>query len=401
MFDWDPSTNTWTFEGPKGEQFDYRKDPGYKNITLTLQEQQAAYKTHLQAVADGNAELDPYFNKQWEQRIAIEDSINQQIKATYDAAYAQYQKQINDDAAAKRNADNARRQAEAKAEAKRLKDIETARARAAGESAATFLESSAASRKATADKRIEDLYGGLQTSAKDRLDLMLKQLETDTATAQNTVTGANEQFNKSFKPSTGYTAPVTTLNVAENPLLAALQQQGAGTEEVQAATNLAQQTAGATSDLQKWAMSQLGVGQQNFEAGVQNANAQALQAALQNLATRKSQVGTSFQSDYLTQLDKIAADRAATQSNSDAEIDKLIDEAINIRTDTIKETGITPAPGSREARLQAVATAPSQYANFAQAVKALNPNFNAKKSGKTALEAFPELAKAFGKKTKK
>ena len=394
MFDWDPATGTWTFEGPKGEQFDYRKDPGYKNITLTLQEQQAAYKTHLQAVADGNAELDPYFNKQWEQRIAIEDSINQQLKATYDAAYAQYQSQVNADAAASRKAESDRRQAEAK----RLKDIETVRARAAGESAATFLESSAASRKATADKRIEDLYGGLQTSAKDRLDLMLKQLETDTATAQNTVTGANEQFNKSFKPSTGYTAPVTTLNVAENPLLAALQQQGAGTEEVQAATNLAQQTAGATSDLQKWAMSQLGVGQQNFEAGVQNANSQALQAALQNLATRKSQVGTSFQSDYLTQLDKIAADRAATQSNSDAEIDKLIDEAINIRTDTIKETGLTPAPGSREARLQSVATAPSQYANFAQAVKALNPNFNAKKSGKTAVQAFPELAKAFGKK---
>ena len=396
--EWDPKNKTWINVGDKGEQFDYRKDPGYKNITLTLQDQAAAYKTHLEAVANGNAELDPYFNKQWEQRIAIEDSINQQLKATYDAAYAQYQKQINDDAAAKRNADNARRQAEAKAEAKRLKDIETARARAAGESAATFLESSAASQKATADKRIGDLYGGLQTSAKDRLDLMLKQLETDTATAQNAVTGANEQFNKSFTPSVGYTAPVTTLNVAENPLLAALQQQGAGTEEVQAATNLAQQTAGATSDLQKWAMGQLGVGQQNYEAGVQNANSQALQAALQNLATRKSQVGTSFQSGYQTELDKIATDQAAAQSDSDAAIQKLIDEAANIRAKTIAETGITPVAGSKEARLQAVAEAPSQYANFAQAVKALNPNFNAKKSGKTAVQAFPELAKAFGKK---
>ena len=398
MFDWDPKTGTWTFEGSKGEQFDYRKDPKYKNITLTLQEQQAAYKTHLEAVAAGNMEYDPYFNKQWEQRIAIEDSINQELKATYDSAYAQYQKQINDDAASKRNADNIRRQAEAKAEADRIKAIETARARAAGESAAAYLESSAASRKATADKRIGDLYGGLQTSAKDRLDLMLKQLETDTATAQNTVTGANEQFNKSFKPSTGYTAPVTTLNVAENPLLAALQQQGAGTEEVQAATNLAQQTAGSTSDLQKWAMSQLGVGQQNYEAAAQNANAQALQAALQNLATRKAQIGTSFQSDYQTQLDKIAADQAAAQSSSDAEINKLIDEAANIRSKIIVETGTTPVVGSREARLQTVAEAPSQYANFAQAVKALNPNFNAKKSGKTAVQAFPQLAKAFGKK---
>ena len=392
--EWDPTTKTWINVGDKGEQFDYTKDPGYQSITKILQQQQKDYQAHLKAVADGTAEYDPYFNKQYENQIAIADSVNSQIKATYDAAYAQYQSQVNADAAASRKAEADRRQAEAE----RLKTIETARARAAGESAATFLESSAASQKATADKRIEDLYGGLQTSAKDRLDLMLKQLETDTATAEKSVTGAGEQFTKSFKPSVGYTAPVTTLNVAENPLLAALQQQGAGTEEVQAATNLAQQTAGATSDLQKWAMGQLGVGQQNYEAAVQNANAQALQAALQNLATRKSQVGTSFQSDYQTQLDKIAADQASAQSTSDAEIQRLITEAADIRAKTIAETGITPAPGSKEARMQAVATAPSQYANFAQAVKALNPNFNAKKSGKTAVEAFPELAKAFGKK---
>ena len=397
--EWDPTTKTWINVGDKGEQFDYRKDPNYQNITLILQQQQKDYQAHLAAVNSGDGtEYNPYFNKQYENQIAVADSINSQLKATYDAAYAQYQDKVNTDAAAKRSADNARRQAEAKAEADRIKDIDTARARAAGESAATFLESSAASQKATADKRIGDLYGGLQTSAKDRLDLLLKQLETDTVTAQNTVTGANEQFNKSFTPSVGYTAPVTTLNVAENPLLAALQQQGAGTEEVQAATNLAQQTAGATSDLQKWAMGQLGVGQQNFEAGVQNANSQALQAALQNLATRKSQVGTSFQSGYQTELDKIAADQASAQSDSDAAIQKLIDEAANIRAKTIAETGITPVAGSKEARMQAVATAPSQYANFAQAVKALNPNFNAKKSGKTAVQAFPELAKAFGKK---
>jgi hypothetical protein len=245
---------------------------------------------------------------------------------------------------------------------------------------------------------MSDLYGGLQTSAKDRLDLMLKQLETDTATAGKTITDAGEQYTQSFKPSVGYTAPVTTLNVAENPLIASLQQQGAGTERVKAATDLAQQTAGATSDLQKWAMGQLNVGQQNYEAGMQNVNAQALQAALQNLATRKSQVGTSFQSDYQTQLDKIAADAAAAQSTSDTNIEKLITEAANIRAKTIAETGTTPVAGSKNSRMEDVAMAPSNYANFAAAVKGLNPNFDPKKAGKTAVQAFPELAKAFGKK---
>ena len=386
--EWDPITKTWINVGKEGEQFDYTKDPNYQSVTKILQQQQKDYQAHLAAVASGDGtEYDPYFNKQYENQIAIADSVNQQLKSTYDAAYAQYKSQANAGAASARKAD-----------ADRLKAIDTARARAAGESAATFLESSAATQKATADKRIGDLYGGLQTSAKDRLDLMLKQLETDTATAGKTITDAGDAYTKSFKPSMGYTAPVSTLNVAENPLLAALQQQGAGTGEVQAATDLAKQTAGATSDLQKWAMGQLNVGQQNYEAGMQNVNAQALQAALQNLATRKSQVGTSFQSDYQTQLDKIASEQASSQGSSDAEIQKLINEAANIRAKTIAETGATPVAGSKDARTQAVATAPSQYANFAEAVKALNPNFDAKKSGKTAVQAFPELAKAFGKK---
>ena len=387
---WDEQKGTYVYVPAAGKGgTDYTQDPGYQNVTVILQNANKAFQEHMALVKAGKAEYDPNFMKQYESQIAVADSINSEIKAKYDAALAQESKGVNAAAAAAR-----------KEEAARIKAIDEARARAAGESSAAFLESSAATQKAIADKRIGDLYGGLQTSAKDRLDLMLKQLETDTVTAQKSVTDANDQFVKSFKPSTGYTAPVTTLNVAENPLLAALQQQGAGTEEVQAATNLAQQTAGATSDLQKWAMGQLGVGQQNFETGVQNANAQALQAALQNLATKKSQVGTSFQSDYQSQLDKINADKATAQGASDAEIQKLINEAAAIRAKTIATTGATPVAGSKDARTQAVATAPSQYANFAEAVKALNPNFDAKKAGKTAVQAFPELAKAFGKKTK-
>ena len=386
---WDEQKQTYVYVSTGKGGTDYTQDPGYQNVTVILQNANKAFQEHLAQVKEGKAEYDPNFMKQFETQIAVADSINSQIKAKYDAALAQEAKGVNAAAAAAR-----------KAEADRIKAIETARARAAGESSAAFLESSAATQKAAADKRIGDLYGGLETSAKDRLDLMIKQLTEDTGTAEKAITGAGEQYAKSFKPSVGYTAPVTTLNVAESPLIAALQQQGAGTEEVQAATNLAQQTAGATSDLQKWAMGQLGIGQQNYEANVQNINAQALQAALQNLATRKAQIGTGLQTDYQTQLDKIATEQAAAQGTSDAEIQKLINEAAKIRATTIAETGPTPVAGSKEARTQAVAMAPSQYANFAAAVKALNPNFDAKKAGKTAEQAFPELAKAFGKKTK-
>jgi len=387
---WDEKKQTYVYvpAAGKGGQ-DYTQDPSYQNVTTILQNANKAFQEHLAQVKAGKVEYDPNFMKQYESQIAVADSINSDIKAKYDAALAQESKGVNAAASAAR-----------KDEAARIKAIDEARARAAGESSAKFLESSAATQKADSEKKIKDLYGGLQTSAKDRLDLMLSQLETDTAAAGKTITDAGDAYAKSFKPSMGYTAPVTTLNVSENPLLAALQQQGAGTGEVQAATNLAQQTAGATSDLQKWAMGQLGVGQQNYETNMQNVNAQALQAALATLASNKSKAGTGFKYDYSSQVDKINSDQAAAQAAADAEIQKLINEAAKIRASTVLQTGVTPVAGSKDARTQSVATAPSQYANFEAAVKALNPNFDSKKSGKTAVQAFPELAKAFGKKTK-
>ena len=383
---WTLINGKFQWQQPK-EAGDYTKDPAYIDIAGILKTGNQAFVDHQKAVAEGKADYNPNFMEPYLNQIEIAKGINSEIKAKYDGEQA------------KIDAAKGKAAADAKAAAdKRAKDLETARARAAGEASAEFLEASAKTQKEAADKRISGLYGGLQTSAKDRLDLMLKQLETDTATASKAVQDANEQYLKSVRPSTAYTAPVTQLNVSENPLLAALQQQGAGTEEVAAATNLAQQTAGATSDLQKWAMGQLNVGQQNFEGATQNANAQALQAALQNLATKKSQIGTGFQSDYSSAIDKINADQAAAQGASDAEIQKLINEAAAIRAKTIAETGPTPEAGSKEARNQAVAMAPSKYANFQQAVKAMNPNFDAKKAGKTAEQAFPALAAAFGKK---
>jgi len=323
---------------------DYTKDPAYIDIAGILKTGNQAFVDHQKAVAEGKADYNPNFMEPYLNQIEVAKDINSQIKAKYDGEQAKVD-----------NA-NAKAAADARAAAdKRAKDLETARARAAGESSATFLESSAKTQKEAADARISGLYGGLQTTAKQRLDLMLQQVADDTALAEKAVQDANTQYLKSFKPSTAYTAPVTQLNVAENPLLAALQQQGAGTEQVQAATNLAQQTAGATSDLQKWAMGQLNVGQQNFESATQNINAQALQAALQNLATKKAQISTGLQSDYQSQLDKIAMEQAAAQGTSDADIQKLINEAAKIRATTIAETGPTPQAGSAEARQQAVA----------------------------------------------
>jgi hypothetical protein len=384
---WMMYNGKFTFTAP-AEAGDYTTDPAYVNIANLQKDAAAAFAAHKSAVAEGKAEYDPNFMKPYLDQIDMATTSNAQIKSTYDSAQAKID-----------SGKAAAAAAEKKAEAKRQADLEEARSRAAAEASAQFLESSAKTSKETADKRMSGLYGGMETNAKTRLDILLKQLGADTTVAQKAVTGAADEFTKNFQGSTAFqNVPVAQFNVGESPLLAALQQQGAGTEQVQAATNLANQSMGAASDLQKWAMSQLNVGQQNFDTSVKNTNAQALQAALQQLASRGNQISSGLNADYTSTLDKIASERASAQESSDQQIQKLIDAAAAERAKAIAAFGQAPAAGSQGARTQAVATAPNQYPNFNAAVSALNPNFDPKKAGKTAAQAFPALAASFGVK---
>lgn len=386
---WMMINGKFEWSSPKAnEAGDYTKDPSYIDITGIQKTAAAAFAKHQQDVVDGKVDYDPNFMKPYTDQIDMAVSSNKMIKDQYDAAQGKID-------AAKAAATAAQK----KADAERAKQLEEARSRAAAEASAAYLESSAKTTKETADKRISGLYGGMETNAKTRLDTLIKQLGLDTVAAQKTVTDAANQFNKTFQASTAFQGvPVAQMSVADNPLLASLQQQGAGTERVQAATNLANQSMGAASDLQKWAMNQLNVGQQNFDTSVKNVNAQALQAALQQLASRNAQISSGLQSDYASTLDKIAAERASAQESSDLQIQKLIDAAAEQRAKNIAANGVAPVAGSQAARQQTAALAPTQYANFDAAVAALNPKFDTKKAGKTAAQAFPALAAAFGVK---
>lgn len=231
------------------------------------------------------------------------------------------------------------------AAAKAKKDeIERIRNVKGGREGEAFLREQAVTRKEEMLKRVADLYDPQKTKSTEDLAIVLQSASDAFDLAEEQVAGAQTNFEQQFRPSTAYEGvPVSTFNVADNPLLAALQSQGAGTEQVQAATDLARQTAQSTSDLEKWAMSQLNVGQQNYGSAQQNAAQMGTMAALQQLGGRRADVKTGIEQQFADALAKIGAEQTGAESKVDETIADIITKADEMRADTTAKYGNLPS----------------------------------------------------------
>ncbi len=220
---------------------------------------------------------------------------------------------------------------------------ERIRAINAGRQAEKFLREQAENVKTSATERIANLFDPMVAGSEEEKAKMLESVGIAFDNSINQVKTAQEQFAANFKPSTAYEgAPVATYSVADNPLLAALQSQGAGTAEVSAATDYARQSAQQTSDLEKWAMSQLNVGQQNYGSAVQNAAQQGTMAGLQQLAARRPEVEAGISKQQQAFLDELNRERAQQTGAADEKYQDLIAEANKIAAGTTADYGNLP-----------------------------------------------------------
>jgi hypothetical protein len=209
-----------------------------------------------------------------------------------------------------------------------------------GEAAAQVFESAAGKRTLEGLQRIKELYDPMSQMANDEFATQLDLLSKDFETARGQVQGAGEDFLKSFVDSVAYqNVPITTLEAPTNPLLAALQSQGAGTGEVQAVSNFAKQFATSTSDLGKWAANQLNIGQQNFDIASKRAATGATTAALQGLAGQEPRIKAGMQADLNKRLQDIALQRAQAQESVYARQRDMEDRAAAIRAETLAKYG--------------------------------------------------------------
>lgn len=265
----------------------------------------------------------------------------------YELKLLPIQTQINErERLIKEQTDRAEKEAAARAASARsaaaraAAEQERQRAIAAGAKAVNDLKSEAARIKKDAIERIAGLYDPMQTRSENELKQSLLDVSTAFDNAEKQVRAAGTAFGESFQPGTAYEGvPFATYSVADNPLLAALQQQGAGAGEVEAATGLARQSAEQASALEKWAASQLGTSQKNYEEAMRRASSGGVTAALQNLAARRPQVEAGVQSDYRKILDELARERATAETEAGSAYDEAIAAANQMAAKTLAEFG--------------------------------------------------------------
>ena len=246
------------------------------------------------------------------------------------------------DAADKANAASSSAAAKAKAEAA-AKELERQRKIKGGREAEAFLRQQADQTRASMLQRVAELYDPQKTATEAELTKVLEQANAAFDAAEGQVRAAGEDFAKGFTPSKAYSEiPLSTYTTAENPLLAALQQQGAGTGEVAAATEAANQFMAQQSALEKWAAGQLNVGQQNYDTAVQQAAKGGLAAALQGLAGRRADVSSGINKQFADQLAQIEQARTGAQMDIDQKIQDIITEANKTRAETTAEYGNLP-----------------------------------------------------------
>lgn len=214
------------------------------------------------------------------------------------------------------------------------------RALKGGNAAADYLFSQAGKRTAEGLVRVRELYDPMKSMADSEFATQLELLANDFKTARGQVTGAGEDFLKNFVDSVAYKdVPISTLEAPTNPLLAALQSQGAGTGEVQAVSDFAKQFAKSTSDLGKWAASQLNVGQQNFDIAAKRASTGATTAALQGLAGQEPRIKAGMQADLNKRLQDIALQKAQASESVYARQATQEDSAAALKASTIAQYG--------------------------------------------------------------
>jgi len=305
--------------------------------------------------------------------------------------------------AAQKKADKLEADRKGRAGAKAGADFQEGAARSGAATAQTKIDELFATLKGTANElnateetRIKGLYDGLDESAKTRFDEQIGQLGLDTAASEKTIATANKSFADNFQGSSSFQGvPVQQFETGANPLIGALQAQGAGTSEVNAAIASENQGMKGTADLQKWMISQLNTGSQNFDKSVKNAASQAGAASLAELLQRSTSIKGGMTRDASLATDERNLARGGEQSAAASAFAAALSRIASGKTDatagvtTTLQTGLAAADSTRADSLTAYGPAPKAKLNFAQQVAAKHPNF--KGTTAQAKKKFPKL----------
>ena len=210
----------------------------------------------------------------------------------------------------------------------------------AGLDAATGFEGQA---KSAAEKALEALAGIYDPQMADVESQRTKQLQllADAITqGQTGISDAEAQFLRDIVAPTAYeNIPFVGLPQEDNPLLAALRAQGAGTAEIESQRALDAALANSLKSLSERAATQTSQANKNYFEALKNTGMGVSQAGRTYLSQSQPELQASLEARFSDLANQLRTSRASAEADIQAQLQKSLADAIKQRAETTADYG--------------------------------------------------------------
>lgn len=210
----------------------------------------------------------------------------------------------------------------------------------AGLDAATGLEGQAKSAAEKALEALAGIYDPQLTDVESQRSKQLQLLADAISQSKTDITDAEAKFLSSIVAPTAYeNIPFVGLPQEQNPLLAALQAQGAGTTEVESQRALDAALANSLKSLSERAAMQTSQADKNYFEALKNAGMGVSQAGRTYLGQRQPEIQASLESQFANLANELRTARAKSEADIQAQLQESLADAIKQRAETTADYG--------------------------------------------------------------
>lgn len=272
----------------------------------TIEQQKKASKLREQAKAEGEARLAGLKKQQKTQASALKkiDSDTNPPKSTGGSGVSATDKALAD------------------AQERRRK----LQAALAG---STSMEEQSRSASQQALDAIKGIYDPQEADVETQRVKQLQLLADAISGGQSDISKAEADFLRDIVAPTGFKdVPFVGLSQEQNPLLAALQAQGAGTAEVESQRALDAQLANALKGLSERSATQSQASEQAYFEALKNAGRGASLAGRTYLAQRQPEIGAGIESQFADLASKLRTERAGREADVQSTLNDALAQII-------------------------------------------------------------------------
>jgi hypothetical protein len=274
-----------------------------------------------------------------------------ELQKKIDAAKKKTRKDLDKRLAAKQKAEEAaaRAQQSAAAAAARRAEQQAERERVYGAGMRGISQYEQAGRSAIeqALANLGEMYAPEYQRYEQEQASELARLEQALGLSRSQIDESTQSFLSNLRPSTAYQdVPIMNLEQEENPLLAALQSQGAGTGEVEAQRGLAAALSGQLAQMQQRSAQQYGGLQADYLDALRRSAQGAQTAGIQQLSQLGPQIGANIRSQYGDVLSQLRRQEAEQRGGLEGELAQLLAEIAKQRAETEQKYGPKKRPAA-------------------------------------------------------